>query len=1023
MAVTRAADGVFRAVNRAFEVVTGYTAGEIVGRSMTEIGFYAQGDRPPRRRGAGAPANAVQAVRRRIHTKSGATRSVLVAMEPLAVAGEPCLMVSLVDAAGPVGTPVCLEDAEAYRRLFEEGCAATFVLTWHERGRVGCVLEANESARRLLGYAGQELRQMTLADWDAPPATPPLQEILERFASGREHTFERYVRTKDGRTLCVEICGRLLAWRGGTALFAQVRDISERRWMEELRRFDEESLRAALARRNVALFRLDEQLQPSWTFAPRGRRTLGWLFGLQRPGQTVPTEIARLRRRLHAALSSGRPVRMNVPRPGPGGRFCEVSAQPLRDPAGRMVGFAGVVLDSGKRKRAQPGLLPAGGVFESLAESAPVGIFRTDALARLTYVNPAAQQLAMRTSLALVGRPLAVFVAPSDRPELLKYWRRLAAGRGGRVGEVRLVRPGGEVRWVVAYAQPRFGPQGLEEVVGSVIDITERRRQASILRALVEARSAPGSLLGNVVIRVASVLEQEFAFVLQTPIPPGEPARLAAFCREGALAEGIEMPLADGPCGELLNGDARTVPSGLARVAPHTVQHWADGANSAMIVPVTGADGLIGGYLGVMGRRPIVDADGMRRALELVVLPVATEIERRREVELRRRIEQRLAHSEKFEALGALAGGIAHDFNNIITAILNYTTLARSESATEAEQRTCLAKVTEAGRRAQDLVRQIMTFDRRYHASQSDERVPVALATVVSDALGLLRPAISSVIEIERRNHPSTPMVRADPTQLHQVVTNLCINAVQAIGDDVGRLTVEVTPVMVDQAMSQAVAGLTCGLHAHLTVSDTGGGMDAATCARIFDPYFTTKPEGEGTGLGLAVARRIVLAHGGAVDVSSRQGAGTILHVYLPATATASVASAADAGLPLPPGRGRRILLVDDDPLIGDSLRLLFERNGYRVSLFDCAPAALAAFWAGPHQFDLVLTEHGMPELTGLMLAEHIAHVQPKLPIIVMCGHADEVSVSAIRASGATERLVKPIDISALTNLASRLLG
>lgn len=374
-------------------------------------------------------------------------------------------------------------------------------------------------------------------------------------------------------------------------------------------------------------------------------------------------------------------------------------------------------------------------------------------------------------------------------------------------------------------------------------------------------------------------------------------------------------------------------------------------------------------------------------------------------------LEQQLRQAQKMDALGTMAGGIAHDFNNILGAILAYTDLVRLDIESPAQVETHLDELRRAGARARELVRRILTFARR----DPTTRRPVRLDGAVRDAFELLRATVPATVQIDSSIDPRAPVVFADLTEIHQVVTNLGTNAAHAIQGNVGRISVRLEPVKVDEALASRVSALRPRPYARIRVEDTGHGMTPETVSRVFEPFFTTKPRGEGTGLGLSVVHGIVREHDGAIVIDSTPGVGTRVDVYLP---EAGVDSDSDAALVthITQGSGERILVVDDEEVIARSTTQLLERVGYVVTTHRDPVAALHLFCEQPTNFDLVLTDLTMPTMTGVDLACRMLEVDPSMPIIVMSGFSGTWSAESLKAMGIAGLLQKPLGVSDLTS-------
>jgi len=365
----------------------------------------------------------------------------------------------------------------------------------------------------------------------------------------------------------------------------------------------------------------------------------------------------------------------------------------------------------------------------------------------------------------------------------------------------------------------------------------------------------------------------------------------------------------------------------------------------------------------------------------------------------------RLHQAEKLEAIGTLAGGIAHDFNNILAPILGYAELMKMELTPESPAWRKIDLVEGAAIRAKDLVQHILTFSRQ----KEQERLPLAPHVVIKEALKLLRATIPTTIEIRQDINPESGMVLADATQLHRIVMNLCTNAYHAMRKTGGVMAVSLRPVQIERDDPKVNGmALTAGPYVVFEVSDTGCGMDRQTMAKIFDPYFTTKEKGEGTGLGLSVVHGIVKEDGGYISVYSEPGKGATFRVYLPRIVSAPVEGVYLAAQPLP-GGSERILLVDDDRAIVGLETLVLETLGYRVTGKTSSKEALAVFQKAPRDFDLLLTDMTMPELTGVDLSQRVHAIRPDIPIILCTGFSELIDGDKARELGIQAFLMKPI--------------
>lgn len=367
-------------------------------------------------------------------------------------------------------------------------------------------------------------------------------------------------------------------------------------------------------------------------------------------------------------------------------------------------------------------------------------------------------------------------------------------------------------------------------------------------------------------------------------------------------------------------------------------------------------------------------------------------------------LEKQLRQSQKLEAIGTLAGGIAHEFNNILAAILGFTELGLHALPPTHHVYGHFQEVLKAGKRAKDLVQQILAFGRQANI----EFRPISCALLVEETLRLIRASLPSTILIERQMATDAGTVLADPTQLQQVVMNLCANAEYAMRETGGVLEVSVANVEVDDAFVALYPACQPGPYVCLTVRDTGHGMTPELLEHIFDPFFTTKEVGEGSGMGLAIVHGMVTSHHGAIAVESTPGVGTIFKIYLPRIAQHDE-GLVHAAPRVSEGQGR-ILLVDDESAIALSLAGLLKGYGYEVMTHVKSIKALEVFRASPDAFDLVITDQTMPELTGDRLVAELRQCRPEIPIILCTGFSHVMDETKAADLGIDAFLMKPVE-------------
>ncbi len=378
-------------------------------------------------------------------------------------------------------------------------------------------------------------------------------------------------------------------------------------------------------------------------------------------------------------------------------------------------------------------------------------------------------------------------------------------------------------------------------------------------------------------------------------------------------------------------------------------------------------------------------------------------------------MESRLQHTQKMEAIGNLAGGVAHDFNNILGGIIGYAQLIKKHSSRESRIYPYVDQILKASERATGLVRQILLFSRKTET----KKIPTDMGLIAREVIELLRASIPSFIEIRHHFSDNLNPISADQTQIHQVFMNLCSNAAYAMKTGGGCLEITLEAISITDEGENGLEDLSEGEYIRLSISDTGHGMDKETCKKIFDPYFTTKEIGEGSGLGLATVHGIVKDHGGIIRVESEQGAGTIFHLYFPTIRQEEAVKEDEKAVEIAKG-SETVLFVDDEIYLADVGKEMLEDYGYGVESMTSSAKAFEAFMTAPEKFDLVITDYTMPGMTGDLLARKIREIRPDIPIIMCTGISLDPKIT--KALRFDKILMKPLDMDYLLQVVRNVL-
>ncbi len=706
----------------------------------------------------------------------------------------------------------------------------------------------------------------------------------------------------------------------------------------------------------------------------------------------LPEALPLALRDFQAALAGERDFYIEFPIVRRDGvRHLARAATVIRDEAGNPQRVIGVNYDITERKMSEAAIRESEIRYRTLFETMVQGISYHDESGRLLSVNPAAERILGESYHELLGRQLF-----SDKAKLLSedgspFPREnlpgsIALRTGEKVGPVLFGVENtrdGKLRWLNVTAIPlkRKRDNTIYEMYVTFQDMTEFKNYEFQLRRLLRAveQSIDGFCILDNDWRMDFV-NHSFAAMYGIPVDEMKNQPFTSLL----------------PTNDLLNQFRDKL---LRETAYQTeIEHRRHSGERfptlTSISRITDKKGRPEGYICLV------------RDLSEI-----KQIENENE-----RIQNQLLRSQKMETIGTLAGGIAHDFNNILTPILGFVELCLLDVEKDTLLYSNFMHIRKGALRAKDLVKQILTFSR--HTEQ--ERRYIKLDMIVREALKLLASSLPSTIEIRSSISRDCCTIFGDPTQMHQVLMNLCTNAFQAMEERTGLLEVGLEKVKVDQMMLEKHPVMKRGEYNLLTVTDNGKGMDEKTRERIFEPFFTTKGVGEGTGLGLSVVHGIITNHDGYIFVRSEEGKGTTFELYLPCRKE-EAEGRKDTDLMIPEGN-EVLMVIDDEVDILQMTKLILQRFGYDVRTFQSSEDALRAFQQSPNEYDLIITDQTMPRMTGSKLASSISKVAPHLPIILITGYSETINIENKDRYGVSELLFKPLDYTKFGQVIRRLL-
>ncbi len=651
-----------------------------------------------------------------------------------------------------------------------------------------------------------------------------------------------------------------------------------------------------------------------------------------------------------------------------------LSSTPI-DPDNPSVGVTFTALDITDRKQTEEALRKSNERFRVLFENAPDPFYINKMDGTIVDGNKAAEKLLGYKKEELIGKNLFEIgiLTEQDLPKAINLLEQNQKGNPTGPDQFTLLRKDGATVYVEILTLP-VDIRDKKLVFGIARDVTDRKQAEAALR-LSEEKFSKAFQSSPVWVAITTVGEDRFLEVNDTF------TKISGFTRQEAIGRTtFDLGFWLDPERDRERALQIFRKQGYIRNLEMKMR-FKDGKDHTILLS---AD-------------PI-DFEGQECFINVLADITEHKLVREEKADL----EARLQQAQKMEAIGTLAGGIAHDFNNILSAVMGYTELALSDAEKESTLHQNLKEVFKASGRAKDLVQQILTFSRQ----TEQERKPIQVKLICKEAIKFLRASLPTSIKI-RQEINSESLIMADPTQIHQILMNLCTNAGYAMGDKGGVLEVKLKDVKLEKDLTAKYPGLKPGPYLELTVSDTGHGIPLPIIDRIFDPFFTTKGKGEGTGMGLSVVHGIVGSYEGTITVSSKPGKGSIFKIYLPAVERHKAPNSM-AEEPVVTGT-ERILLIDDETAIVNIGKQMLESLGYKITTRTSSIEALELFKAKADSFDLVITDMTMPNMTGDKLASELIRIKPEIPVILCTGYSVQINRDQALAMGIRALVSKPV--------------
>ncbi len=884
-----------------------------------------------------------------------------------------------------------------YRDLFESSPLGIFRTTLDGRA-----LAVNSEMARMVGCTSPEeaIADFTrLADQLYVHPEQRQQFISLLKTEGAVQHFEYEAKKKNGETLWISMNAKLTSTDAANGHMGEMvidgfaLDITDRKKAEETLRDSERKFRSLAESSRDYIMRYDRQGRHTYmnpaALAISGLSEAG-VIGKTHRECGFPESLSTMwEDKIRHVFETGEPYQMEFSWDSIAGPvYLDWQLTPEHDAEDRVFSVLGVSRDITERKRTEAALKANEKLLRDIAANIPGALYQFVRHPNGSFSIPFMSEGA----IDVLGHPLEIlqdasrlfenahpddvqnlWASISQSAETMSKWRQ----------EFRILFPSGEIRWLQGNSQPSRLDDGGICWNGIILDITERKQVEQSYQTLF--REMLNGFALHEIIYDAGGYPADYRFLAVNP----------AFERmTGLSAKDI-------------------IGRSVKEIMPGIESHWIESYGRVVI---TGEPAFFENSSDDL--KKYFEVTAYRPAPHQFACIFADITERKKAEDERKNLQHQLQQAQKMEAIGTLAGGIAHDFNNILGAVIGYAELAREDSSPGSAAAWDLDQVIKASSRAKDLVKQILAFSRQAES----EQIPIQPTVIIKETLKMLRSSLPSTIVIDQKFAADIGTILADPTQIHQIIMNLCTNAFHAMEESGGILSIGVECCSFNQDALAGAPHARPGDFLHITIGDTGQGIAPEIRDKIFDPFFTTKEVGKGTGMGLSIVHGIVKSYGGFVSCESQLGKGTVFHINLPLLSISHPLPDPKTMEIIPVGSAH-ILLIDDEKVLVEMGQNMLQRLGYRVTVCNSSLEALVSFQNQPDAYDLIITDQTMPGMTGIDLARRMLQIRPNLPIILCTGYSSLITEDRAKAFGIKGFAFKPLARRDLAVLIHKVLG